>query len=233
MSADPVWCLLRIQPFDVLKVKKVFDEAVENSQILNKLQNYLQNRTENKSQFHPQEQETFNSYFPNAFVNKAENEDIFDWEDLHNVYHLFFPRSFTEIFDYLFIGDAPIISMPMSQALLELIITNRVGATEILWGGLGWKRASRLPGYLGNMFVLPEDIANVLTIIEEIFAEVSIDEFVQGARTIGARGNCNESYAERLQSLILSCFSTVLHEGNGLLALSYPHMGSMPFPENY
>lgn len=33
-----------------------------------------------------------------------------------------------------------------------------------------------------------------------------------------------------LLSLFPSALSTVLAEGNGFLALNYPHMGTMPFP---
>ncbi|GAA6616855.1 hypothetical protein [Scytonema sp. NUACC26] len=233
MSANPVWCLLRVQPTDVLNVKKVFERAVERAQISDKLQNFIHKRAEYKSEFHAQDKEIFNRYIPKAFINKQQTPDVFDWDDLHNAYHLFFPSAFAEIFDNLFIGETPIISVPMSQALLELVITNRVGAPEMLWGGLGWKRASRLPGYLGNMFVPPADIAVVLATIEEVFQEVPSYEFLQGVYAIGAGGTCNDGYAESLQSLIISCFCTVLKEGNGLLALSYPHMGSMPFPKNY
>ncbi|MUG98532.1 hypothetical protein F7734_42060 [Scytonema sp. UIC 10036] len=189
MSADPVWCLLRVQPTDVLNVKKVFEKAVERSHISSQLQNFLQKRAEYESKFYAQDKEIFNHYFPKAFVNKQQTPDAFDWDDIYNAYHLFFPRAFVEIFDNLFIGEAPIISLAMSQALLELVITNRVGAPEMLWGGLGWKRASRLPGYLGNMFVPPKDVAVVLATIEEVFQEVPTHKFIQGVSAIGSRGN--------------------------------------------
>ncbi|KAF3888670.1 MULTISPECIES: hypothetical protein [Nostocales] len=233
MGAEPVWCLFKVPPTDVFNVKQVFEQAVERSQISYKLQNFLQKRTEYESKFHARDKEIFNYYIPKAFVDKQQTPDAFDWDDLHHAYHLFFPRAFAEIFDNLFIGEAPIISVPMSQALLELVRTNRVGAPEMLWGGLGWERAGRLPGYLGNMFVPPEDIAVVLGTLEEVFQEVPSHEFIQGVSAIGTRGNGNEQYVESLQSLILSCFYTVFKEGNGLLALSHPHLGSMPFPENY
>ncbi|MBD2592723.1 hypothetical protein H6G74_00065 [Nostoc spongiaeforme FACHB-130] len=233
MSADPVWCLFRIEPSDVLNVSQAFNQAVERSQIAYHLQDYLKIRTEIINQPPFQTLNEANIYFPDCLIQRQQNSDVFDWEDLHQTYHLFFQKELVEIFDTLFVGDTPIISQRMSQSQLELIITNRVCATEMLWGGLGWQRANKLPGYLGNMFVKPENIANVLAIIEEVFAEISNDEFIQGAKSIGFRGNCNEDDAEALQSIILSCFHTVLQEGNGLLALSHPHIGMMPFPENY
>ncbi|AFY42868.1 hypothetical protein [Nostoc sp. PCC 7107] len=233
MSADPVWCLFRIEPSDVLKFSKVFNQAVERSQIAHQLQNYLKIRTKIINQLPFQTLDESNIYFPDCLIERQQNPDVFDWEDLHQTYHLFFPKEFVEMFDTLFVGDTPIITQRISQAQLELIVTNRVCATEMLWGGLGWKRASKLPGYLGNMFVTPENTANILAIIEEVFAEISADEFIQGAKSIGFRGNCNEDDAETLQLIILSCFHTVLQEGNGLLSLSHPHIGIMPFPENY
>lgn len=233
MSADPVWCWFRIEPSDVLNVSKAFNQAVERSQIASQLQNYLRIRTEILNQLPFQKLDESNIYFPDCLIQRQQNSDVFDWEDLHQTYHLFFPKAFVEIFDTLFVGDTPIISQRMSQAQLALITTNRVCATEMLLGGLGWRRASKLPGYLGNMFVTPENIANILALIEEVFAEISADKFIQGAKSIGYRGNCNEDDAETLQSIILSSFHTVLQEGNGLLALSHPHMGTLPIPKNY
>ncbi|MBE9210563.1 hypothetical protein IQ244_29485 [Nostoc sp. LEGE 06077] len=233
MSADPVWCLFRIELSDVINVSQAFNQAIKRSQIAYQLQDYLKIRTEILNQLPFQKLNESNIYFPDCLIERQQNSDVFDWEDLHQTYHLFFPKTFVKIFDTLFVGTTPIISQRMSQAQLELIITNRVCATEMLWGALGWKRASKLPGYLGNIFVLPEDVANVLAIIEEVFAEISADEFVQGAKSIGFRGNCNEDDLENLESIIMSCFRTVLQEGNGLLALSHPHIGIMPFPENY
>jgi len=233
MSADPVWCLFRIEPSNVLNVSKAFNQAVERSQIVSQLQDYLKIRTEILNQIPFQKLDESNIYFSDCLIKRQENSDIFDWEDLHQTYHLFFPNAFVEIFDTLFVGDTPIISQRMSQAQLALIVTNRVCATEMLWGGLGWKRAGKFPGYLGNMFVIPEDITNVLATIEEVFADIRADEFIQGAKSIGFRGNCNEDDAETLQSIILSCFHTALQEGNGLLTLSHPHIGIMPIPENY
>ena len=90
-------------------------------------------------------------------------------------------------------------------------------------GGLGWERATRLPGYLGNMFVSPEDVASVLATIEAIFEEVSDEEFLQRALMIGS----NRSVAENLLTVLPSAFRTVLKEGNGFLALSYPYLGSL------
>ncbi|BBD61554.1 hypothetical protein NIES2109_43820 [Nostoc sp. HK-01] len=233
MSADPVWCLFRIEPSDVLNVSQAFNQAVERSQIAYQLQDYLKIRTKISNQLPLQKLDESNIYFPDCLIERQQNPDVFDWEDLHQTYHLFSPKAFVEIFDNLFVGDTPIISQRMSQAQLELIITNRVCATEMLWGALGWQHASKLPGYLGNMFVIPEDIATVLATIEKIFTEINTDEFIQGAKSIGFRGNCNEDDAETIQSIILSCFRNVLQEGNGLLALSHPHIGIMPIPENY
>jgi hypothetical protein len=233
MSADPVWCWFRIEPSDVLNVSKAFNQAVERSQIAYQLQDYLKIRTDIVNQLPFQKLDESNIYFPDCLIKRQKNSDVFDWEDLHQTYNLFFPKTFVEIFDTLFVGNTPIISQRMSKAQLELIITNRVCATEMLWCGLGWKLASKLPGYLGNMFVIPENIANVLAIIEEVFAEVSNEEFIQGAKSIGFRGNCNEDDAETLQSIILFCFHTVLREGNGLLALSHPNIGIIPIPEKY
>lgn len=231
MSVDPVWCLFRIKPSDMLNVKKLFDLAVEESQIIHKSQEFMQNRTRESDDSQHANKDTFNRFIPRAFVNRQQKAQAFDWDDLHNAYHLFFPQPFVEMFDKLFIGNPPAISEPMSEAQLGFVITNRVGATEILWGGLGWERGSRLPGYFGNMFVLPEDMASVLANIEEIFEEVDDAELIEGALAIGSRGNANEDVAKNIKSLFLSALHTVLKEGNGFLALSYPHMGSMSFPE--
>ncbi|MEA5621144.1 hypothetical protein VB711_25395 [Cronbergia sp. UHCC 0137] len=231
MSADPVWCLFRVKSSDMLNVKILFDKAVDESQTVHKLDEFMQNKTRESNDFQ-YIKDTFNRFIPGAFVNKQQNPQAFDWDILDEAYHLFFSKAFVEMFENLFITNPRVISESMSEAQLDFIITNRVGATEILWGGLGWERANRLPGYFGNMFLSPEDIATVLANIEKIFEEVDDTKFFERAQAIGARGNANEDVAKNIKSLFLSALNRAFKKGDGFLALSYPHIGSMPFPEH-
>ncbi|BCL36494.1 hypothetical protein [Nostoc sp. MS1] len=231
MSADTVWCLFRVHSSDTVNVKTLFNKAIEQSQIVEKISEFNKNRTKESDDLQFLNRDIINHFIPEAFVDKQQDIQAFDWDNLHDAYHLFFPKAFVDMFDNLFKSNPPAISESMLEAHLDFIITNRVGATEILWGGLGWERGNRLPGYLGNMFILPEDIPHSLTKIEKIFNEVEDKQFFERVRTIGARGNVNEDVAKNIRSLFLSALSKALKRGDGFLALSYPHMGSIPFTE--
>ena len=45
MSAEPVWCLLRVKPGDFSAVHAAFEKAVEQSNIIPQVQKYQQRRT--------------------------------------------------------------------------------------------------------------------------------------------------------------------------------------------
>ncbi len=109
MSADPAWFLFRVQPKDVSSVKKAFEQAVEQSQIAEKSHEFLENQIRS-DKFQQQDRDHLNRMSPGVFVDKWEQPDAFDWDDLHDTFELFSPSAFTELFDGLFIGDPPIIS---------------------------------------------------------------------------------------------------------------------------
>lgn len=78
------------------------------------------------------------------------------------------------------------------------------------------------------MFIPLEELQDTLTDIEQLFAEVDEEDFFARACAVGADDNYN---LEKLFLLPLA-LSKVLREGNGFLALNYPHLGSFPFPGN-
>lgn len=226
MGIHPVWFLFKIEDKDMLQVKLAFDRAVKKSAISDNLRQFLQERTTEGIIF-AGEDYIFNSFCSETSIDKRFDNGEFNWIDLHKTYYLFFPEPFMELLTELFVRNPPILSKSIQESIVEMIITNRVGATEMLWGGLGWKKANILPGYLGNMLVKTEEVESVLTTIEKIFEEVNYDEFIERAKCIGIRGNCNESIAEILPFLILSALRKISEENKGFLALSHPHIGSI------
>ncbi|MEM7579583.1 MAG: hypothetical protein ACFB02_02730 [Mastigocoleus sp.] len=227
MSANPVWYLFQLRTPVALYVKKLFDQAVNESQLVQTTSEILKNRITKEDNLNNLDKHTFNRFIPRAFIDKQQKPEVFDWDDLHNTYHLFFPQAFVKMFEYLFVTNSSAI--PKAIIELDFIITNRVGAAEILWGGLGWERGMRLPGFFGNIFILSEEVATVLENVEKIFEEVDHTEFIKGAQAIALRGNGNEDVAKDIKSLFLSALRTALKERNGFLALNYPAMGSIPF----
>lgn len=229
MGAEPVWCLFRVQPQDSAKVKKAFDKATKQSKIAQKFQGYLQSRNIASPISEYPFTEMLREFYPQAFANISDTPDFFDWEDMDNTPDLFFPQAFEKMVKQLFIGDSPIMSISIDEATVEFVSSIRVGVSQFLYAGLGWKRASRLPGYCGNMFIPLEELQDTLIDIEQLFAEVDEEDFFARACAVGAGDSyCN---LEKLFLLPLA-LSKVLREGNGFLALNYPHLGSFPFLDN-
>ncbi|MBD2075899.1 hypothetical protein H6F86_18920 [Phormidium sp. FACHB-592] len=203
MSVNPGWFLLLVLAEDAQVAESVFEKAVQQSRIYEKAKEFLQNR----------------ALEPDLNPN--------DWSDLCLAYDLFYPDGFTQILDDI-VADRSSI-MPgdeLEEATLALKITDRESATMILWVGLGYEQASRLPGYFGNMFVPPKDVADVLQTVEQILGELNSAEFDKRAGTVHALGYY-KNFPQTLLSLLLSSLRTALHEGNGLLALNYPHIGDL------
>jgi hypothetical protein len=229
MSADPLWYLLQVQPQDCAKVKKAFNKAVKESKISQQLKEYLKSRKHRTPKFDQEFRQDMNQCIPDAFASSI-GTDRYDWEDLHNTHHLFFPEEFEKLLESLFVKSDPIISSSRSEAEIDFIISNRVGASQMLYGGLGWSRANRLTGYCGNMFIPPEELKETLLTIEQIFAEVDEKEFLVRANAIGSRGNCNEDITQLIIQFPLA-LGKVLSEGNGFLALNFSDLGSLSFPD--
>lgn len=207
MSVNPGWFLLRVLAEDAQVAKSVFEKAVQQSRIPEKAKEFLRNRASQ----------------PDLNPN--------DWSDLCLAYDLLYPDGFTQILDDIIIDRSSI--MPgdeLEEATMALKTTDRESATMILWVGLGYGQASRLPGYFGNMFVPPEKVADVLQAVEQILGALNSAEFVERAETVYALGYY-KNFPQTLLSLLLSSLRTALHEGNGLLALNYPHIGALPYPE--
>ncbi|XGV95706.1 MAG: hypothetical protein ACAF41_23560 [Leptolyngbya sp. BL-A-14] len=208
MSVDPAWFLLRVFAEDAQEAESVFEKAVLQSRIPEKAREFLQNRA----------------------TQTDLNPD--DWSDLCLAYDLFYPDALIQILDDIITDQSSIMpGEELEAATLAHQLTNRESATMILWVGLGYKPASRLPGYFGNMFVPPEDVASALQKVEQLLGELSSAEFARRAETVYALGYY-KTFPQTLLSLLASSLRTVLREGNGLLALNYPCVGALPYPEN-
>lgn len=208
MSVDLVWHFFRVSPDEASQIQEAFESAVKQSQIAEKAHAFFQSK----------EAEA-----------KSDQQDGFD-QDYEFLFDLFYPDAFLELYDDVATGRLSLGEQQPRQALLEFVLTNRVGASVMFFYSLGWQAASKLPGYFGNMFVPPEAVAKTLAEVENVFREVDIEEFTKDAETLGSWGNCNEDVARDLASLLPNSLRTVLAEGNGLLALNYPDVGSIPYP---
>lgn len=207
MSVDPAWFLLRVFAEDAQEAESVFEKAVLQSRIPEKAREFLQGRA------------------------TQTDLDPDDWSDLCLAYDLFYPDALTQILDDIMTDQSSIMpGEELEAAILEQEVTNRESATMVLWVGLGYKPASRLPGYFGNMFVPPEDVASALQRVEQLLGELSLAEFVKKAEAVYALGYA-KTFPQTLLLLLISSLRTVLREGDGLLALNYPHIGALPYPE--
>ncbi|SRR5579883_1189128 len=201
MSIDPVWHFFRVAPDEVTQVQEAFDRAVRQSRIAEQTQAFFESQQGQSNDF-----------------------DSF-YESYGNIFDLFYPEAFTELFD-----DVVTDKLQLAERSLEFVMTNRFGASAMLFYALGWELSHRLPGYFGNLFVSPNDVANVLAEVEQVFNAINAAEFVERAEEAGSLGNCNGDVAGNLASLLPASLRTVLAEGDGLLALNYPHAGCIPYP---
>lgn len=228
MSAEPAWCLFRVYPDTALEVKKAFNNAVKESEIPQKLQKYLEERESKPFITDQLFQINVNTYFPKALDNISDPSDLFTWEDINKTYDLFFGAFMRMLEVFLYktttysAGEEPII---------DFITSNRVGVSQFLYAGLGWKRAKKLPGYCGNIFISHKELRRTLVDIKSIFSEIGEEDFYARACLVGAGMEDNERCLENLYLLPL-LLEKLLREGNGFLALNYPHIGSLSFPED-
>ncbi|MBW4474858.1 MAG: hypothetical protein KME45_31440 [Stenomitos rutilans HA7619-LM2] len=208
MSTDFAWHFFRVLPSEEPKIHSAFESSVKQSQIDEKAQAFFQSK---------------------EAESKSDQQDSF-YEDYEFLFDLFYPDAFIELYGDIATGKLPLGKQQSEQAPLEFVLTNRVGASVMFFYSLGWQFISKLPGYFGNMFISPEAVAKTLVEVENVFREVDVEEFTRDAETLGAWGNANEDVARSLASLLPNSLRTVLAEGNGLLALNYPDVGSIPYP---
>lgn len=208
MSADPAWFFFRVLPENASEARNVFEKAAQQACIPDKTREFLHNRA----------------------LNSGLNPD--DWSDLCLAYNLFYPEAFEAIVNDIFLGRATFVPQEArDEAHLEAVITNRIGAAMMLWCGLGFERANRLPGFFGNMFISPEAIAITLQQVEEIFGEVEPKTFIERADAIVVGTATGTDVAPQLLTILSSSLRSVLREGCGLLALNYGYIGALPSSE--
>jgi len=204
MSVDKGWLFFRVEPKESVACQNAFDQAIKQAQLEQKSKQFLCTHK--------------------ACLDRLDHDAFLD------SYELLYPHAITSLADDIFIERDPIFTWDFDSCNFKFVITNRIGAAEVLCYAIGWGRARRLPGYFGNLFIPPQAIADVLDLVEEILAEVDIDEFMwKGAE---AAIGCCEHIVPELRSILPSALKTVLKEGNGLLALNYPDIGALPCPDD-
>lgn len=225
MSAEPVWCLFQVKPDDSSIVQQAFETAVGRSDIAATLQKYLQRR-ERHARLLKKQLDDF-PFFGNsqgvALADYVNDAQLF----LDGVGDVFFLRGVNELFSIL--GKA---STRKQDSMIEMVVTHRIAATQMLYGALGWQIGNRLPGHFGNMFIPPQEVSTTLTAVEAIFNEINIEEFFERACAIGGSGVGNGDKVDGLLTLLPSTLKLVLKKGCGLAAISYPHLGSLSFSGN-
>ncbi|MBW4580615.1 MAG: hypothetical protein KME42_13710 [Tildeniella nuda ZEHNDER 1965/U140] len=209
MSADPAWFLFRVLPENASEARNAFEKAAQQARIPEKTREFLRNRA----------------------LDPDLNPD--NWSDLCLAYDLFYPEAFEAIVSNIFSNQVSFIPKEArDEAHLEAVITNRIGAAMMLWCGLGFERANRLPGAFGNMFVSPEAVASTLHQVEEIFGEVEPKTFIERADAILIGTATGTDVAPQLLTILSSSLRSVLREGYGLLALNYGYIGALPYSES-
>ncbi|HEY9909319.1 MAG TPA: hypothetical protein V6D18_17150 [Thermosynechococcaceae cyanobacterium] len=203
MSVDLCWYLYRVRPKEAPEMRKAFKKAIKQSQIAEETKAFLQAWPETP-------------------------EDGAEWERWFSAaYKVLYPDAFTKLLESVVAGQT---ILQANSNSLEFVCTNRIGAAMMLCEGLGFARARRLPGYFGNLFIPPEETASALEQVKQIFSEVTSTEFVERAAAIGSYGD-NDRQAKELAILLPLQLQRVSYEGDGLLALSHPCVGAIPYPE--
>lgn len=224
MSAEPVWCLFQVKPDDSQILRQAFEAAVEQSSIATDLHRYLQRR-ERHARFLKRQLGDF------PFFGNSQEVELNDYVNdaqlfLNGVGNIFFLRGANELFSMLRRAD-----MGKQDALIRMAVTHRIAPTQVLYGALRWQMANRLPEYFGNMFVPPQEVAATLTCVESVFSEINAEDVLKRACAIGGSRVSNKQEANRLLFLLPSALKLVSRKGYGFIAISYPHLGSLPFFE--
>jgi len=192
------------EPKESAACQKAFDQAIRQAQLDEKSREFLRTHK--------------------ACLDRLDHDAYLD------THELLYPQEITALADDIFLERDPIFTWDFGSCNFKFVMTNRYGAAEALCYALGYGQASRLPGYFGNLFIPPNEVADALRLVEEILGEVNVNEFLQKAEEI--TWGCCEDIVPELRSLLPSALKTVLQEGNGLLALNYPEVGAIPSPYN-
>ncbi|MEO1591449.1 MAG: hypothetical protein AAFU71_09180 [Cyanobacteria bacterium J06632_22] len=229
MSAEPAWCLMQVKPEDVPLTRSLFSKHLHKKEKQQQLEKYL---SRHKRQAHLLGKELedfpFFSQNPENFDCYTYVEDAFLFLD-ENV-DLFFVNHINALLNQLWDEPQHEDCVDNHFEILELVVAHRVAPTQMLIGGLGWQKATQLPGYLGNMLILPEEVDTALSQISDLLDSVDYDAYFARAKTIGGRGMDNDSVATEVFDILPSTLRWLSGEGCGLLALSHGHLGSFPFP---
>ena len=227
MSIQPAWCFFKIPVRDTPEVKARFDEAIELSEIESKAHDFERRRREKRKS---EEKGIPMSSEENLDKSNllARNLDEFGAEDIDATLDLFFSSALEDLVEAIAdIHELPLSVMP-SETIIDFLTADRIGASQMLFSGLGWEKANKLPGFFGNIFVDSFEVSNILVEVEMIFASVNYKRYLKKAKLLGARGNLNDYSAALAFEILPSALGVAEREECSLLALNFSHSGGLP-----
>ena len=229
MSAEPAWCLMKVEPEDVPLAKSLFSKHLEEQRKQQQLENYLFRRKRN-ARLSGRELEDFPFFSPNPesfdCYTYVADASLFLDENID----LFFVNHINTFLNQLWAANQNEDYFDNRFELLKLVVGHRAVPTQMLIGGLGGLRAIQLPGYWGNMLILPEEVDTALSHISDLLDSVDYDIYFSRAKTLGGIGVSNDSTAAEVFGVLPSTLRWLSGENCGLLALSHDHVGSFPYP---
>lgn len=224
MGADPVWCFFRVLEKDSRTVEAAYQKILNRLLLTKRIQDYL-----GKYYDIPMPSEgdrgvrKYVSLYEmtSTLLAELDEEPEIDWDNLHDSITKLYPFKFERLFQTLWGGVSPAISVPFDDSI---VIIEHFPKTwfvgELLRAELGGERASQIPGYRGNLFIPAERVTEVLTHVNNMFIDVYIG---------GLGGNPSGSDFEDKLSALPDALQLVREEGHSLLALEHSHMGDYPF----
>lgn len=103
----------------------------------------------------------------------------------------------------------------------NFIIVNRCSPGAILWYGLGPELASKLPGFMGNLFVTQDKVPQVLELIQSIFSSIDYQHVYNRALCLTPTEQCEE--VEQVLSALPLGLQAAQEKGCGFLCVEmYP-----------
>jgi hypothetical protein len=228
MSTQPAWCFLKIPTEDTPEIKKRFYDALEYSEIQVNASDF-EREIRRKIKAINQEESVLSFKDEDKLNFRMRDFDQFVFEEMNKSYNFFFSEAFDNLLENIFDPYKTPLSVMPNETIIDVLTSDRIGASQMLYAGLGWEKANQLPGFFGNMLVESFEISDILSEVEMIFASVDHRKFLKKAKLAGATGNLNDYPAARLFDMLPAALKTSEIEECSLLTLNFSHAGCLPF----
>jgi hypothetical protein len=130
---------------------------------------------------------------------------------------------FVELTTDIVTGNGPVTEILNERSRFRMAITPRHTSVSIVWHALGYRRASLLPGLMGNVLLRPDEVEQALETARSAYAGTSPQDLLDAARRY-CSGSVGDDALRETLNFLPDGLDAAMRWKSGFLTLACPRI---------